>query len=76
MTARLKNRRYTTIGHTLKEAVDYAIHYRYAGIVEKDGYYQSAKDWDEVKHAEAYGWKYIGHCLKELSAMNIHRTEF
>ncbi|WP_298031087.1 hypothetical protein [uncultured Dysosmobacter sp.] len=47
--------------HTLEEAMSYAIETKAMGILEKEGSYQTAKDWREIDYAVSCGWKYIGH---------------
>lgn len=47
--------------HTFEEAMSYAKETRAMGILEKDGTYQTAKDWNEIRYAEKCGWNYIGH---------------
>ena len=47
--------------HIFEEAMSYAIQTRAMGILEKDGSYQTARDWKEILYAESLGWKYIGH---------------
>lgn len=46
---------------TYEKAIEYAIKTRATGIVEKDGAYQTAKNWDEINYAISLGWKYVGH---------------
>lgn len=47
--------------NTIAEAIEYGFQTRAAGIVEKDGKYNTAKNWDEIRYAEECGWKYVGH---------------
>lgn len=44
-----------------EKAVSYAIQTRAAGIMEKDGSYLTAKDWNEIEYAKSNGWRYVGH---------------
>ena len=46
---------------TLNEAIKYAYERGHVGILEKNGKYETAKNWEEVKYAEECGWNYIGH---------------
>lgn len=47
--------------HTYEEAMNYAIQTKAAAIMEKDGTYLTAKNWDEIEYAQSCGWKYLGH---------------
>lgn len=46
---------------TYQEAIEYAFNRQATGIMEKDGKYLTAKDWNEIKYAKSCGWNYIGH---------------
>lgn len=46
---------------TIEAAIAYGFETRAAGIVEKDGKYNVAKNWDEINYAEECGWTYVGH---------------
>ena len=46
---------------TYEKALEYAMKREAMGVLEKDGKYQTAKDWDEIKYAESLGWNYVGH---------------
>ncbi len=46
---------------TYEKAIEYAVKTRAAGILEKNGSYQTAKNWDEIDYAISCGWNYVGH---------------
>lgn len=46
---------------TFEEAMSYAIQTKAAGIMEKNGEYLTAKDWNEIEYAQSCGWNYVGH---------------
>ena len=46
---------------TLEQAIRYATETKATAIMEKEGNFLTAKDWNEVEYAQSHGWNYIGH---------------
>lgn len=46
---------------TMQDAIRAAKEVKAVAVVEKNGNYQYAKDWNEVDYAEKNGWKRVGH---------------
>ena len=46
---------------TLEQAIRYATETKATAIMEKEGKFLTAKDWNEVEYAQSHGWNYIGH---------------
>lgn len=47
--------------NNITEAIEHGFETRASGIVEKNGKYNTANNWDEIQRAETNGWKYVGH---------------